>query len=214
MVGVADDKPGPEAFVGAAIEPGTVRHGVYERTVPSLDVVVTRFEFTGVQLLRVEVPEGIEVVSSSGGRYSWRRGTDYLPMTADDVGRLREEREGESWSARSSGDDAGGAVDHLAITRIRELLDGISTDGALALRQASDLELLTATGLATARGKLPNAGAFLVGRRSAAGEPVIVYQHRRVTSGEADTILHLPGPLIVAMQRLLDAIELRLSATP
>lgn len=214
VVGVADDTPGPDALVGSVIEPETIRHGVYERTVPSLDVVVTRFEFSDVQLLRIDVPEGIEVVSSSSGRYSWRRGTDCLPMTADDVGRLREERRGEDWSARSSGIDATEGVDHVALARIRELLDGVTTDGARALRQANDRELLTGLGLAMARGKLSNAGESLVGRRSATGDPAIVYQYRRVASGEADTVLHLQGPLLVAMQRLLEAIELRLLATP
>lgn len=214
VVGVADDVPGPEALVGSTIEPETIRHGVYERTVPSLDVVVSRFEFADVHLLRIDVPEGIEVVSSSSGRYSWRRGTDCLPMTADDVGRLREERRGEDWSARSSRIDATEGVDHAALTRVRELLDTVTTDGARALRQADDRELLTGLGLATSRGKLSNAGDSLVGRRSATGEPTIVYQHRRAAAGEADTILHLQGPLIVAMQRLLEAIELRLRATP
>ncbi|WP_170918080.1 MULTISPECIES: ATP-binding protein [unclassified Pseudonocardia] len=214
VVGVADDVPGPEALVGSTIEPETIRHGVYERTVPSLDVVVSRFEFADVHLLRIDVPEGIEVVSSSSGRYSWRRGTDCLPMTADDVGRLREERRGKDWSARSSRIDATEGVDHAALTRVRELLDTVTTDGARALRQADDRELLTGLGLATSRGKLSNAGDSLVGRRSATGEPTIVYQHRRAAAGEADTILHLQGPLIVAMQRRLEAIELRLRATP
>lgn len=67
-----------------------------------LDVAVEPLTVEGTTLLTVTVREGLEVYGTSTGRYCWRRGTDYPPMTADDVGRLREERRGDDCSARSA----------------------------------------------------------------------------------------------------------------
>lgn len=214
VLGVTDDVPGPGAFVGTSLGRDLVRHGIYERTSPALDVVVSTEAVDGVELLRISVPEGLEVVSTTTGRYAWRRGTDCMPMTADDVARLREERRGEDWSSRSSGTDARPAVDPAAVVRLRELLGTVSTDGAAALLKGADDELIAGLGLVTRHGKLTNAGVVLLQRRADLDDAAIIYQHRRVSSGEPDAVLHIRGPVIVALQRLIDAIELRLTSTP
>lgn len=80
-----------------------LRRAIYERTSPGLDVTVDALIFDGVALLVVTVPEGLEVYgprpgATAGGAAS----IDCLPMTADDVARLRQERRGDDWSARSA----------------------------------------------------------------------------------------------------------------
>ncbi|MGH3914892.1 MAG: AlbA family DNA-binding domain-containing protein [Pseudonocardiaceae bacterium] len=102
VLGVSDDVAGPGTLVGTEIAPEILRRAVYERTSPGLDVTVDSLVVDGIALLVVTVPEGLEVYGTSTGRYCWRRGTDCLPMTADDVARLREERRGDDWSARSA----------------------------------------------------------------------------------------------------------------
>lgn len=102
VLGVVDDVPGPEAIVGTDLSASAVRRTIHERTSPGLDVTVDDVVIDGHTLLVITVPEGLEVYGTAKGRYSWRRETDCLPMTADDVGRLREERASEDWSARSA----------------------------------------------------------------------------------------------------------------
>lgn len=213
VLGVSDAEPGPGAFVGADMPPEAVRHGIFERTSPSLDVVAVPERFDGVDLVRVQVPEGLEVYGTKAGRYTWRRATECVPMTADDVGRLREERRGDDWSARSAGVGADGGAAPLALTRIRDLLADLPGEAAASLRRAPDRELLSSLGLATSRGSLTNAGTVLVGDASD-GQASIIYQHRRAASGEPDFVLRLEAPLVVAIQRLNEAMELRLTSTP
>jgi ATP-dependent DNA helicase RecG len=55
---------------------------------------------------------------------------------------------------------------------------------------------------------------LLFARRAEAEPASIVYQYRRVSGGEPDTVLHLEGPLLPAVERLLEAVELRLVQTP
>ncbi len=56
-----------------------------------------------------------------------------MPMTADDVGRLREERRGDDWSARSARSGGMEGVDSLAVARMRDLLVGVDGPGPESL---------------------------------------------------------------------------------
>lgn len=214
VLGISDDGPWPEALVGTDILPDTLRRALYERTSPSLDVTVEPLVVDGVNLLKVIVPEGLEVYGSSTGRYCWRRGTDCPPMTADDVGRLREERRGDDWSGRSARSGGIEVLDATALARARELLARVPTAGVAALAAGSAADLMQGLGLVTPAGSLTHAGSLLLARRSETEPARIIYQYRRVSGGEPDTVLHLEGPLLVAVERLLEAVELRLVHTP
>ncbi len=66
----------------------------------------------------------------------------------------------------------------------------------------------------TSRGALTNAGDVLLGRRGNLDEAAIIYQYRRVPSGEPDSVIHLRGPVLLAVHRLIEAVDLRLTHTP
>jgi ATP-dependent DNA helicase RecG len=214
VLGVSDDVPGAAGIVGTDLPVDTVRRGIYERSTPGLDTSVTVVEFEGSRLLRIDVREGLEVYGTAAGRYSWRRGTDCMPMTADDVGRLREERRGDDWSARSARSGGVEEVDPTVLAQVRGLLAGLpDQSGVAGLRRASDRDLVAGLGLLTPHGFLTHAGELLLARRRT-GDPTIIYQYRRVGTGEPDAVLRLHEPLLPAVQRLIDAVELRLTLTP
>jgi ATP-dependent DNA helicase RecG len=214
VLGVADDVPGPAGIPGTDLAEDTVRRGIYERTSTGLDVAVTAVEFEGTRLLRIDVREGLEVYGTSIGRYAWRRGADCMPMTADDVGRLREERRGDDWSARSARHGGVELVDPAVLARVRGLLSRLpDQSGVAGLRSAPDPDLVAGLGLLTPHGVLTHAGELMLGRRRD-DAPAIIYQYRRVGTGEPEAILRLAEPLLVAVQRLIEVVELRLTHTP
>ena len=214
VLGVADDVPGIAGIVGTELVAEGVRRGIYERTSPGLDVAVTAVEFEGARLLRIDVREGLEVYGTSIGRYSWRRGTDCMPMTADDVGRLREERRGDDWSARSARHGGVERIDSTVLARVRGLMSGLpDQSGVASLRGAPDTDLVAGLGLLTPHGVLTHAGELMLAPRQD-DAPAIIYQYRRVGTGEPEAVLRLKEPLLLAVQRLIEAVELRLTHTP
>lgn len=214
VLGVADDIVGSASIVGTDLHADTLRRAIYERTSPSLDVRVESMPVEGATLLVVTVPEGLEVYGTSTGRYSWRRGTDCMPMTAEDVGRLREERRGDDWSGRSARSGGLETADATALARARELLAGVPASGVAALSRRGDVDLMNGLGLLTPAGALTHAGRLMFARRPEGEQASIVYQYRRVSGGEPDAVLHLGGPLLLAAERLLEAVQLRLVQTP
>lgn len=214
VLGVSDEDSGSGALVGTDLSPETVRRAVFERTSPSLDVHVDQMDVDGVTLLTVTVPEGLEVYGTASGRYAWRRGDGCLPMSADDVGRLREERRGEDWSARSARRGGVEVVDDTAIARARELLAVVPEHGASDLATANPSDLLQGLGLLTPSGALTHAGWLMFARRPQTEPPSIVYQHRKVSGGEPDTVVRLAGPLLPAVQRMLETVQVRVEQTP
>lgn len=213
VLGIADRGSGSATVIGTDLDGREVRMGIFERTVPHLDVVVREVYLLDRRVLVVDVAEGLRVHGTSDGRYSWRRGDKCPPMTADDVARLKEERSGEDWSIRSA--KAGGLeiVDQAAISRARSLLAGVPERGAVELADAEAVDLLGGLALMK-RGSLTNAGRLMFGRRSPTAPPSIVYQHRRSAGGEPDRVLRFNEPLVVAVDRLIEAVELRLTHTP
>ncbi|MGH3903381.1 MAG: ATP-binding protein [Pseudonocardiaceae bacterium] len=214
VLGVSDVVAGPDALVGIEVAPEVLRRAVYERTSPGLDVTVQSLVVDGVTLLVVTVPEGLEVYGTSTGRYCWRRGTDCLPMSADDVARLREERRGDDWSARSARRGGLEEADATALARARELLSRVPATGAATLSRGSDADLLQGLGLLTRASALTHAGWLTFARRTDYEQANIIYQYRRVAGGEPDTVLHLGGPLLLTVERLLEAVQVRLVQTP
>jgi ATP-dependent DNA helicase RecG len=214
VLGVADDVTGPEALVGTDLTAAAVRRAIYERTSPALDVTVAEHAVDGHMLLLITVPEGLEVYGTARGQYSWRRETDCSPMTADDVGRLREERASEDWSARSAGHGGPDQVDPAALARARSLVLVVPERGVAALAAATARDLLNGLGLLTPRGSLTNAGWLMFGARGDRELPRIVYQHRQAAGGEPDRVVRMTEPLILAVDRLFEIVEARLTYTP
>lgn len=214
VLGVADDVSGPQAIIGTDLTAPTVRRAIHERTRPGLDVTVFGETVGDRHLLIVVVPEGLEVYGTATGRYAWRRETDCLPMTADDVGRLREERASEDWSARSAGHGGPDRVDPLALARARSLLSAVPERGVAALAEVEDGDLLSGLGVLTPRRALTNAGWLMFGPRTERELPRVIYQHRQVAGGEPDRVLRITEPLVLAVDRLFETVEARLTHTP
>ncbi len=214
VLGVADDVAGTDAVTGTDLTPSAIRRAIYERTSPGLDVIVAEEVVEGRTVLVITVPEGLEVYGTATGRYSWRRETDCLPMTADDVGRLREERASEDWSARSAGRGGADHADPTALARARSLLLAVPERGAAALADGSPEDLLTGLGVLTPRKALTNAGWLMFGPRSERDLPRVVYQHRQAAGGEADHVLRMSEPLVLVVERLFEIVEARLTYTP
>lgn len=214
VLGVADDVSGPEALVGTDLTASATRRAIYERTTPGLDVTVVAHPVDDRTLLVITVPEGLEVYGTARGQYSWRRETDCSPMTADDVGRLREERASEDWSARSAGRGGSDQSDPTALARARSLLLLVPERGIAALADATAKDLLNGLGVLTPRGSLTNAGWLMFGPHGERELPRIVYQHRHAAGGEPDRVVRLTEPLVLAVDRLFDIVEARLTFTP
>jgi ATP-dependent DNA helicase RecG len=214
VLGVSDDVAGEAAFVGTDVDPAVLRRQIYDRTTPALDVSIDEVRIVGVRLLVIRVPEGLEAYGTSDGRYSWRRGTDCLPMRPEHVARLREERRGDDWSTRSAGRGGVDAVDTTALSHARELLRRAAEPGLVALASASEGDLLSALGVLTPRGHLTNAGWLTFGRRESRDPVHVIYQHRRTAGGEPDAVLRLDVPLLLAVERILEAVDIRRIETP
>lgn len=213
VLGVADHGTGLDAVPGTTFDEHTIRTAIYERTVPPLDVRVRESVVLDQRVLLISVAEGIQVYGTSDGRYSWRRSDRCPPMTADDVTRLREERSGDDWSARSARVGGVDQVDPDAVARARALLGSSTRSGPNELATASTEELLGGLGLLK-RGSLTHAGRLMFGRRSPTDAPSIVYQHRRSADGEPDSVFRFTEPLVVAVDRLLEAVDVRLTHSP
>ncbi|WP_158579850.1 ATP-binding protein [Geodermatophilus marinus] len=211
VLGVADRTPGPAAFVGTKLDAAVVRRQIFELTQPGLDLRVEEAMREGAQLLVLAVPEGLDVHATTKGVYSWRRHDTCVPMRPVDVQRLGEERRGEDWSARA---DSSGAVDPSALRVARERVARASSTELARTADLPDDDFLRALGAVTTRGRLTRAGALVLGTSGVVQGPRIIYQHKPSMGSEADYVLRLDGSLLVAVERVLEAVDVRTQQRP
>ena len=211
VLGVSDAVPGPAAFVGTTLDSAALRRQIFELTQPGLDLRVEEVAWDGVRLIVLAVPEGLDVHATVKGVYSWRRHDICSPMRPVDVQRLGEERRGEDWSARA---DTSATIDQAALNAARERLAASSAPELIRVAQLPDEELLLALGAVTARGKLTRAAALVLGRPAASRSPRVIYQHKPSLGSEADYVLRLEAPLLTAVERLFQAIDVRSQQRP
>ncbi|MDA0634286.1 putative DNA binding domain-containing protein [Nonomuraea sp. MCN248] len=214
IVGVADNKSGEDAFVGCDLDASLLRSKIHQLTMPSLLVDVREMEFVGKRLLEIGVPEGLEVYATAKGYTYQRINTDCLPMRPLDVTRLSEERRGFDWSATASGrplDD----VDPLALRYCRRLLAGSADPSRQRYAQFGDRDLLNALHAIADDGTLSRSGELMLCQNpSSLGMYAAVYQHKRTQSGEADAVLRVGAPLVLAFDEILQAMRARQGITP
>ncbi|MGW3349922.1 RNA-binding domain-containing protein [Nonomuraea rubra] len=214
VVGVVDSKAGADAFVGCELDAGVLRGRIHQLTSPNLLVEVTPITFSGARLLVIAVPAGLEVYSTSKG-YAYQRINDQcVPMRPLDISRLTEERRGIDWSASSSGrtiDD----VDPLALRHCRRLLQNSSDAARQSYGRLSDVDLLRALKVVTDDGLLNRAGEMLLcGESTSTCPDLAIYQHRRTQAGEADAIVRMQSPMVLAFEEVLQSIRARQGITP
>lgn len=210
VVGIRDQPGGESALVGCELDPTDLRRQIYESTNPGLVVSVNVQRFGAKRLLVVDVPEGIDVHSTSRGFASRRLGTSCLPMTPIDIARLSEDRRGADWSAGRS-ELRFTEVSEAALEALRRLLEVSDRPSTRELRRGSDRDLLIRLSLMDRDDTLTQAGAILLtpGQRDR-----ISYQYRRTRAGEAVTTRRWPGPLVLAFEEVLEAVDARQSMTP
>lgn len=214
VVGVVDSKAGHEAFVGCELDPGVLRGRIHQMTSPNLLVEVTPLDFSGASLLVVTVPAGLDVYSTTKG-YAYQRINDQcLPMRPLDISRLTEERRGIDWSATSSGRSIE-EVDPLALRYCRRLLQNSSDAARQSYGRLSDIDLLRVLKGVADDGSLNHAGELLLCENSTSTLlDLAVYQHRRTQAGEADAIVRMQSPMVLAFEEVLQSIRARQGITP
>ncbi len=214
VVGVHDKPGGSEALVGTTLDVGRLKAQIYDLTQPHLLVSIVEESIDGRRFLGIDVPEGIEVYSTSQGGFRQRWQTECRPMPPQAVARLSDERRGADWSAgpsSSSLDD----VDSAAIERVRELLRLTGDSGRARLAGAPASEIAARLGLVCDGQRLSRAGELLLVNHAPSGpQEFLVYQHRRTPSGEADFSRRWGGPLVLTFAEVLETISARLTITP
>jgi len=211
VVGVADAKAGPEAFLGSGLDPVVTQRRIFELTDPRLTVAVDHVQRAGRDLLVLTVPSSPDV-HAVGGRSTERIGTSCQPMSNSRIATVVAERRGDDWSAQDSDLDLA-ALDALATGQARSMLERSSDPLRRGYARESDADLMRVLGLMTARGTLTNAGALLFTRHLDHPEE-LSYVHRRTPAGELLVNEHLPTPLLPSIQRTFDLVGARLDRTP
>lgn len=214
VVGVADAGTGPEALIGSTLDGQTVRSRIHELTQPPLTVSVRDLVRGEKRLLVIDVPEGLDVYSTGKGIFTQRWEDRCLPMSPADVARLSDERKGVDWSSQTSNrgiDD----LDPQAMQTMRGLLRNTGDDSKERLARLDDQALLGELKLLTPAGGLTRAADYLLCSPPAhAARELLVYQHRRTRSGEADQVRRWTSPLLSAFVDALAVISARVSSTP
>ncbi len=210
VLGVADRRTGPDALVGTGLAIDRLRQSVYASTQPGLLVEVQELVHSGVRLLVVRVPEGVDVYADSKGRPYQRIGNQCQPMPVAEATRLREERLGHDWSAEAS-DRAPGDVSAATLEAVRSVLSTLP-DERQRLVSLTDLDLLRALDL-LAGDRLNRAGALLL-LPAEPERPRVVYQFRPTPGGEPTFSERLEGPLVTSFARVMEVVRTRLNSAP
>ncbi|MEU8058661.1 ATP-binding protein [Microbispora bryophytorum] len=156
----------------------------------------------------------MDVYSTTKG-YAYQRINDQcLTMRPLDISRLTEERRGIDWSATSSGRSIE-EVDPLALRYCRRLLQNSSDAARQSYGRLSDIDLLRVLKVVADDGSLNRAGELLLCENSTATLlDLAVYQHRRTQAGEADAIVRMQSPMVLAFEEVLQSIRARQGITP
>ncbi len=208
VVGVDDQPRDPSPFLGTDIDVLDLQRYVYTNTDPRLTVDVREAEHGGIRLLIIDVPRGVEVHATSGGRYPSRIGRACVSLTADQITNLAADRRGLDWSAEPSGrtvDD----LDPRAVSTARDYLRRLPDDRA-DLASLTDVDLCRALGVCDAESRLNRAGDLLFCSEQA---EVIVYQYRATMGGDSLSVERLSGPLVSSFHRITELVAARRNLT-
>ncbi len=209
VVGVRDATPGPSGLVGTNLDVVKTQRRIFELTEPQLVVACEMLTYHGADFLVIGVPVSPDV-HAVGGRTSERVGDSCQQMTNARIARVVADRRGDDWSAEDSRISPAD-IGPLAMAELRKTL-AESVQSSLVSAALGDHELLDALGLVSDSSTLLNAGALLLtgipGRREE-----FAYTFRRTPTGALITNEHLGGPLIVAIRRVLEMIEIRTDHT-
>lgn len=207
IMGVRDNVPGPEAFVGSPLDPDRTVSRIYELTEPSLIVIAESEQYLDTTLTIITVPKSPDV-HQVAGRATERVGTSCQPMSATRIATVLADQRGDDWSAKDSG---------ISIDRTSPVAEALARE---LLAQAPDLErsswgllpwadACSRLGLAE-DGRLTNAGALLFVDE---GRDHVQYVRRSQKSRLLAANDVVKGPGLNAIRRVLELIESRTERT-
>lgn len=208
VVGVEDQAVGLDAFVGTAIDHLDLQRYIYTNTTPKLTVDIEETCFNAVRLIVVEVPRGVDVHATAGGRYPARVGRDCLALTGEQISNLSADRRGLDWSAEVSTSMVND-IDPRSMETARDYLSRLP-DVRADLVALSDGGLCRALGVSDTSDRLNRAGELLFCRGS---DEIFVYQYRATIGGDSLAVERLRPPLITAFHRLAELIAARRNLT-
>lgn len=211
VLGINDKAVGEAAFVGTSLNAQDVQRRIYELSKPSLLVTSEEISFGGTRLIILVVPRSFDIHADMQGRARRRVGAACLPMSPQDQMLLREERRGVDWSGELSELDPADVNEQAMAAARRRLRQGGGASEELA--GLSDLELLRSLGVVDDRSRLLRAGEVLFCARDDSN-PWVIYQHRNTPAGEATLVERLGGPMILALDHLIDLASARRNTTP
>jgi ATP-dependent DNA helicase RecG len=213
VVGVADKVRGEDAFVGTTLEASFVRRRIFEKTQPSLDVLIREITFSDKRLLFIEVQEGLDVYVANGRAAKRRLEKSCLPLSGTDLMRLSDERRGTDWSKAPSGRTAS-EVDETAVSQLRTLLRR-SRNAPTQSENATTADLLVMLNLADVTGMLTRAGELLFCEPLPADAyDVLVYQYRETPGGEVRAGRRWQAPMLSAIVDAVALMEARIGTIP
>jgi ATP-dependent DNA helicase RecG len=216
IVGVADRPGDAGSIVGVSSELSVdvVVRGIFDRTRPSLSVPAEEVVYEGRRLLVITAPRGAVFYANAKGTATRRVGTECQPFPPEQQRQALASRGLYDWSAESSGETES-AVSPGELYRLRDVLHTAGKEEVAAL---DDSRLLRDLRLVTVAGDLTRAGMLLLGRQDAIRDTVptygYAYQYRRSPGSEAVSHFRETRPLLAAIERLLDTVEVRRTVHP
>ncbi len=216
VLGVADG-PGSSGSlqgVSSEITAEMVVRGIFDRTRPSLSVPIEERLQDGVRLLVITAPRGATFYANAKGTATRRVGNQCQPFPPEEQKQALASRGLYDWSAESSGCDQT-SIDPDEMARMRRLLRVAGREDAA---KADDVSLLKDLRLMSRSGKITNAGLLLIGLEESIQRSIAsygyAYQYRPTPGSEASSRLREAKPILAAVERLLDAVEIRRSVHP
>ncbi|KAJ1684633.1 hypothetical protein LUZ63_020388 [Rhynchospora breviuscula] len=201
VLGIDDKAAGTDAFIGTEADPAFLRNRIYANTQPQLTVPIEELEFSGVRLLVITVPEGLDLVTDSKGRALCRDGTKCSSLSEDARRALAHERRNPDFTARRS-ERPWRDVDASAMRQARELLSR-APDLRSQMADLDDLSLLRALNLVDRDDRLFIAGEILFCRPAHDSLDLLT----RPTAGAEPSVRRLREPLAILLPQALELLR-------
>lgn len=211
VLGVDDHASGPEALVGVdtSITEEIVVRGIFDRTRPALSVPVEVRLVAGRRMMAITVPRGATFYANARGTATRRVGTECRPFPPEEHRQALASRGLYDWSAETCDASLTDLVDD-EMARLRRLLHAAGKDH---LADLDDNRLLRDLRLLTADGGITRSALLLLGNERALQRLIpnyeYAYQYRQTPGAESTARFRENRPLLGAVERLLDAVDVR-----
>ena len=198
VVGVADDRSGSDAFIGAQSDGEWLRERIWELTQPNLAVEIEEYFVAGKRLLLINVPDALEEVRHNG-KLRTREGKKCVELSGDKSRLFVDSRNKFDWSGESSSTRLSEA-DPEALTSARR---HYTSENGIA--PGSDRELANRLGVLYNNDEDPElniAGSLLLCSR----EPELVriyFSTSKVAGVASERSYGLSAPLLPAFDLLI-----------